>query len=105
MSEDRVIGLLGLSRKAGKTASGDFLVTEALQAHKAHVILLSADASENTRKRFHDKGAFYHVDVFDLPYTKAQLGHAMGQEDRSVACVLDEGLAGLIRSAIAKANS
>ena len=97
---DRTLGLLGLSRKAGKTASGDFQVTEALQSGVACLVLLARDASENTRKRFLDKSAFYAVDCLETCYSKQELGRAMGQEERSVAAVCDEGLAALVRQSV-----
>ena len=48
----RVMNLLGLCKKAGKTGSGEFQCEEAIRSGRARLVLLAADASENTRKRF-----------------------------------------------------
>ncbi len=100
MNSNRITGLLGLCKKAGKLADGEFQVTEALQERRARLVLVASDSSDNTHKRFHDKAAHYGVPVFDLQQEKSELGRALGQGERSVLAVCDEGLAGLIRQAI-----
>ncbi len=93
MNERKIFGLLGLSSKAGKIASGEFQCEEAIRSGKARVVLTASDASENTKKKFRDKSAFYHIPYYEIPADKARLGRAIGREERSCAAVTDAGLA------------
>ena len=93
MNERKLFGLLGLSSKAGKVASGEFQCEEAIRAGKAGVVLTASDASANTRKKFRDKSAFYHIPYYEIPADKVRLGRAIGREERSCVAVTDAGLA------------
>ena len=55
--------------------------------------MLSADASRNTHKKFHNKCTFYSVPIIDTPFSKEALGAAMGQTARSCVAVCEPGLA------------
>ena len=97
MKPDKVLSLLGLSARAGKIASGEFAAETAVKRGKAAVVIVAEDASDNTKKLFHDKCSFYEVPVFDYG-TKETLGHAIGKEFRASIAVLDAGLANAIIS-------
>ena len=97
MKPDKVLSLLGLSARAGKIASGEFAAETAVKSGKAAVVIVAEDASDNTKKLFHDKCSFYEVPVFDYG-TKETLGHAIGKEFRASIAVLDAGLANAIIS-------
>ena len=43
--------MLGLAQRAGKVTSGFDLVTKALINHKAYIIVLASDLSENQRRK------------------------------------------------------
>ena len=45
--QNKILGLLGLSMKAGKVKAGEFSVEKSIKAHKAKLVLVAADASEN----------------------------------------------------------
>ena len=72
---DRVLGMLGLAKKAGKTVSGEDKILEAIRNGKAKLVIIAGDASENTKKRFKDKCAYYHIGVYEYG-TKVTLQHA-----------------------------
>ncbi len=97
MKPDKVLSLLGLSARAGKIASGEFAAETAVKSGKAALVIVAEDASDNTKKLFHDKCSFYEVPVFDYG-TKETLGHAIGKELRASVAVLDAGLANAIIS-------
>jgi ribosomal protein L7Ae-like RNA K-turn-binding protein len=98
-TDNRIKGLMGLCMKAGKSGSGEFQCEEAIRRGRARLVLLAADASENTRKRFRDRCRFYHVPVIELEWNKSELGQAMGQGERSCVAICEEGLARLIQTA------
>ena len=90
--EEGAYALLGLAAKAGKVVSGEFSTEKAVREGKAKLIVLAADASDNTKKKFTDKGAYYHTPVVAFG-TKERLGASIGKELRSSAAVTDRGLA------------
>ena len=97
MTQNKVLSRLGISARAGKIASGEFAAETAVKSGKAALVIVAEDASNNTKKLFHDKCAFYEVPVFDYG-TKETLGHAIGKELRASVAVLDTGLANSIIS-------
>ena len=92
-SDDRkILNLLGLAQKAGKIASGEFSTEKAVKSGQAKMAVISADASGNTKKKFHNMCEWYHVPVIELA-DKESLGHCLGKADRTSAAVTDEGFA------------
>ena len=92
----RVLGLLGLCRKAGKSGSGEFQCEDAIRKRRACLTLLAADASANTKKKFNDHCTFYQIPIIELDVTKEEMGKAMGQGERSCAVVCEKELAASI---------
>lgn len=92
MGNDKVLGLIGLAQKAGKTASGEFMTEKAVKTGEAAVVILAEDASGNTKKKFSNMCEFYGVPL-RIYAAKEHLGHAMGKELRASLAVTDEGLA------------
>ena len=88
---DKVLNMLGLAARAGKAASGEDTVLDAVRSRKAGLVIAAADASERSVKLYRDKCAFYHV-PFALYATKDELGHAIGREERSAVAVTDRNL-------------
>ena len=58
-NEEKIYSLLGLCQKAGKLVSGEFAVEKAVKGGNAKIVIISADASENTAKKFRDKCVYY----------------------------------------------
>lgn len=92
MRQDKVLSLLGLAKKSGNIASGEFATEKAVKTGTAFLVVVANDASDNTRKRFADKCSFYNVPI-EFYSDKAGLGHALGFEMRTSIAVLDPGFA------------
>lgn len=90
MKKDSVLSLAGLAKKAGKIAAGEFQTENAVKSGKASLVIVSEEASENTKKKFRNMCDFYHVPIFFYG-TKEQLGVAIGCEFRASIAVLDAG--------------
>ena len=90
---DPSLMLLGMCRISQSAKSGEEKAEAAIRDGSAQLVILSSDASGNTRKKFHDKCTFYHVAIIDSPYTKREIGEAMGQSEKSVVAIISEGLA------------
>ena len=87
---DKVYGLLSIAAKAGRIVSGSDTALQEVKAKKARLVILSEDASQNTRKLFQDKASYREIPV--MVYGNSEdLGRAVGKPPRVVLAVLDEG--------------
>ena len=92
MSLNKVLSLISLATKAGKTVSGEFCTDKEVKTGRAALVIVADDASANTKKKFQNMCEFYEVPVCFYK-DKDALGHAMGKEFRASLAVLDEGFA------------
>ena len=90
--KSNAFGLLGLSAKAGRLVSGEFMTEKMVKEKKAYLVIVAVDASENTKKLFNDKCSFYHVPI-RIYGTKDELGKAIGKEMRASVAICDPGFA------------
>ncbi len=104
MRQDRILSLLGMAEKAGKVASGEFSTERAVKRGSAFLVIVSADASENTKKKFRDMCSFYGVPLCEYA-SKEELGHAIGKEFRASAAVMDQGFAKSLEEKIKSADN
>ena len=88
----KVLNLIGLAEKAGKVASGEFSAEQAVKKGKAFLVVVSEEASANTKKMFADMCTYYNVPVLYLA-EKEELGHSIGKAMRASLAILDAGLA------------
>ena len=91
MKKNSVLPLIGIAKKAGKIAAGEFQTENAVKSGKASLVIISAEASDNTKKKFRNMSTFYDVPVYFYG-GKVELGAAIGCEFRASLAVLDEGL-------------
>lgn len=92
MNHNKIYSLLGLATKSRNVVSGEFATEKAVKSGSAYLVLVGGDASDNTKKMFHNMCEFYKVPIYDFG-TKEELGHAMGKEMRSSLAVTDNGFA------------
>lgn len=96
MGQNKILSLIGIATKAGKTASGEFCTEKEVKSGRAALVIVAGDASDNTKKKFQNMCDFYKVPIYFYK-DKDTLGHAMGKEFRASLAVLDEGFAKGIR--------
>ena len=96
MNSEKIYSLLGLCMRAGMLKSGEFATLEAIRGRKAELVIVSEDASDNTKKQFSDKCSYYDVPMIFFG-NKEELGHAIGKDVRTSLAVLDEGFAKTLR--------
>lgn len=99
---DKVFSMIGLATKAGKTFSGEFSVEKAVKERKAKLVIVSEDASDNTKKLFTNKCDFYKIPVF-VCGSRSQLGKATGNQNASIA-ISDEGFSKSIINILTENN-
>ena len=90
--KDKRLNMLGMAMKAGKVVSGEEMTLASIKSGKAQLVIIASDASDNTRKLFQDKCAFYKVPTAEFG-TKTELGWAIGKAERSALAIEDKGLA------------
>ena len=90
--EKKVLSLLGLSAKSGNLVSGEFSTEKAVKEHKAALVVVAEDASDNTKKSFSNMCAYYHVPMIIFA-DKETLGHAIGKQFRASVAVTQDGFA------------
>lgn len=92
---DKVYSMLGLATKAGKVVSGEFATDKSVKSATAWLVIVSEDASDNTKKMFSNMCEFYHVPMYTMS-NKETLGHAIGKQFRASLAILDDGLTNAI---------
>lgn len=91
-NKKRLLSLIGLATRARKVVSGEFSTEKSVKSGRSCMVLVSEEASANTRKKFSNMCTYYKVPIY-LFGTKEELGHAMGQEFRASLSVEDAGFA------------
>lgn len=92
MKPDKVLSMLGIAAKSGSVVSGEFSTEKAVKDGRAYLVIVAADASENTQKMFRNMTDFYEVPMY-LYGEKETLGHFIGKEFRASLALINEGLA------------
>lgn len=95
MVRNKILSYIGLAMKSGNVVSGEFSTEKAVKTKKARLVIISEDASENTRKKFVNMCTYHKVPCY-IYGVKEELGHAMGKEFRVTLALLDKGLAAAI---------
>jgi len=92
LSQNKLLSLISMATKAGKTASGEFCTEKEVKTGGAYLVIVAGDASDNTKKKFKNMCEFYEVPIYFYS-DKDTLGHAMGKEFRASLAITDEGFA------------
>ena len=100
---NKILSMIGMAMKAGKIVSGEFATEKAVKTGKAFLVIVSAAASDNTKKMFRNMCTFYKVPMY-IYGTKEELGHSMGKEFRASLAVTEEGFAKSIEKRLKEAE-
>ena len=100
---DEVLKLMGLALRSKNLAAGEEVVSDAVSAHRARLLLLAGDAGESTRRRA-GRLAGERLPVLTLPADKATVGAALGKTSCAVSAVLEAGFAARIAAKLAEGN-
>lgn len=94
--QDKALSMLGLAEKARNVVSGEFSVEKAVKTGMAWLVIVAADASDNTKKSFSNMCEFYECDLCFYG-TKEELGSAIGKQFRASVAITDENLAKAVK--------
>lgn len=90
---DKGLNYLALARKAGLAELGEEPVGGAARAGKAYAILVASDASDHTWRRARSFAAGTEQQCVRLPWTKDEIGAAIGRDSLAIAAITDAAMA------------
>ena len=102
MSGNNILSLLGLALRGGRLAVGEEPAALAAKAGQARLLLTASDAAGNTLRRAEHLAEEGHCLYLVLPFTKAELGRALGRGSAAIAALTDTGLAAAVAERLAQ---
>ncbi|MBP3361134.1 MAG: ribosomal L7Ae/L30e/S12e/Gadd45 family protein [Clostridia bacterium] len=100
---DKVLGMIGLAKRAGAVSAGGFLCTDAIKKRTARLVIIAADASEKSKKSIIDSCIFYKIPFLEFS-VKDELGRYSGGGEKSVISINDRNFAEAIIKKIGTAQ-
>ena len=86
---DKALNFLALARKGGMAELGEEPVGGAARSGKAYAVLVASDASDHTWRRAKSYVAGTQQQCVRLPYTKDEMGFAIGRDSLAIAAITD----------------
>lgn len=93
MEQNRSLGLLSISRKGGNIVLGEEQVGSQARAGRARLVILASDAGGHTVRRARSFVAGTAQPVLTVPFTRDELGSALGTTSCAIAAITDVRLA------------
>ena len=90
---DKALNYMSLARKAGLIELGEEPVGAAARAQKARLVAVAKDAGDHTWRRAKSFVAGTEQICLKVPFTKDQLGEAIGRTSLAMAAFTDPALA------------
>lgn len=92
MINNKIYGLLGLARRAGKISFGTESAKETIEKNKAKLVIVAEDCSNRTKKNFEStcKNENVPIRIFG---TIEDLSKSIGQNNKAVIVIKDENFA------------
>lgn len=98
---DSALSLLGLALRGNNLAVGEEPVAEACKTGRAKLVLTAADAAPNSVERAQRWAQAGAVPWIPAPWTKEELGGALGRSVCAMAALTDRGLAAALAAKLA----
>ena len=95
---NKILSTLGLCRRAARLSYGFDMVMAGL--HKTHLLLLADDCAARTCRNVEEAAKEFSVPLYRLPFTKEQLGFAIGGKPVGILGVTDPGFAQSLKRSI-----
>ena len=90
---DKALNYLSLARKAGRIELGEEPVGAAARSQKARLVIVASDATDHTCRRALSFVAGTEQICLKVPFSKDQLGQAVGRTALALAAFTDPALA------------
>jgi ribosomal protein L7Ae-like RNA K-turn-binding protein len=89
---DKFLQFLGLIKRSGKVVEGYNKCEEIIKKSKVYLIIISLEASENTKDKFRGFSSRLNIPYIEK-YISEALGSSIGRPEINVLCVIDEHMA------------
>ena len=93
---NKVLQMIGMSKRAGKTVTGEFLCEKSIKLGKSKLVIIAADASEASKKNIIDACLYYNIEYMEYS-DKESLGRITGGGARAVVSIEDSGFAKAVK--------
>ena len=90
---DKALNYLALARKAGRIELGEEPAGAVARAQKARLVVVASDATDHTWRRAKSFVAGTEQVCMKVPFTKDQMGLAVGRQSLALAAFTDPALA------------
>ena len=90
---DKALNYMSLARKAGRIELGEEPVGAVARARKARLVIVASDATDHTWRRAKSFVEGSEQICLRVPYTKDQLGQAIGRTELALAAFTDPAMA------------
>ncbi len=90
---DKALNYLSLARKAGRIELGEEPVGAAARARRARLLVVASDAGDHTWRRAKSFVSGTDQQCIRVPFTKDELGQAIGRTSLALAALTDPALA------------
>ena len=90
---DKALNYMALARKAGRIELGEEPVGAAARSQHARLVIVAQDAGDHTWRRAKSFVSGTEQLCIKVPYTKDQLGQAIGRTSLALAAFTDPALA------------
>jgi len=90
---DKALNYLALARKGGMAELGEEPVSAITRTGKGYLVLVASDASDHTWRRAKSFVAGTTQQCVKLPYTKDEMGMAVGRTSLAIAALTDPAMA------------
>ena len=98
--------MLGFAQRAGKLVIGTDLICRAMAKGNIRLVVVSAGASESTKKKLFVKSDYYGISAIEADIDTERLGKLIGKTYAPAAvAVTDEGFATEIKKAVEDADN
>ena len=102
---DKALNYMALARKAGRIELGEEPVGAAARAQHARLLIVASDAGDHTWRRAKSFVAGTEQLCIKVPYSKDQLGQAIGRTSLALAAFTDPALALAFAKALEQADA
>lgn len=89
--------MISIAAKSRSVVSGEFATEKAVKTGKAFLVIVSEEASDNTKEMFKNMTDFYGVPIYYYG-SKEDLGRCIGKQFRASLAITDENLANAVEN-------
>lgn len=88
INKNKILGLLGLSARAGKITFGTDACIEYVNKHKVKLLLIAEDASDRTKLKFNEIAEKMNIPIYELGSID-EISKSIGKKNKAIIGITD----------------